>query len=146
MKRVDPNDESTFKTCVIRSALRLLTIPKRLIARELDTNQCCHEDAFAIKLALEEALSNAVKHGNQGDSSKKVMIRWAITADRVVIIVRDEGPGFEPTQVPDPTSPDRLPVPNGRGIMLMRAYMDEVRYRDHGKEVYFAKCCRNKKS
>ena len=88
---------------------------------------------------MEEAFTNAIKHGNRCDASKTVTVRYAVNMEMVAIIVRDEGNGFIPDDVPDPTSPDRLPVPSGRGIMLLRAYMDKVEYRDHGRELYFMK-------
>jgi len=130
-----------FKTCVIRSDVRQICLPRLAIVRELQKCRYREEDIFALKLAIEEAIANAVKHGNQGDSSKTVTVRFAITPERSVIIVRDEGGGFHPDEVPDPTLPERLPLPNGRGIMLMRAYMDEVSYRDQGREVVFVKRC-----
>lgn len=139
MTRVDPNNEATFKTQIIKSTLASLCGPKRAILAEVKERGYSEDAAFAIKLALEEALTNAVKHGNCNDESKRVIVRYAITDAKAVIIVRDEGCGFNPEDVPDCTCADRLPVPNGRGIMLIRAYMDEVRYRDHGREVYFAK-------
>jgi len=139
MTVVDPDNEATFDVCVIPSDLRETCVPKRAIVAELERLSFDEEATFAIKLALEEALTNAVKHGNRNDATKTVTVRYAITADKAVVIVRDEGVGFLPENVPDCTSPDRLRVPNGRGIMLMRAYMDEVCYRDRGREVYFVK-------
>ena len=56
-----------------------------------------------------------------------------------MIVIRDEGNGFAPEEVPDPTAPERIPLPSGRGIMLMRTYMDEVSYRDNGREVRVVK-------
>lgn len=139
MTVVDPNNESTFHVCVVPSDLREINLPKQTILSELDRHQYSEESIFGIKLALEEALTNAVKHGNRSDPDKKVIVRYAVTSDRMVVIVRDEGGGFLPENVPDCLSPDRLPVPNGRGILLMKAYMDEVCYRDKGREVYFMK-------
>lgn len=139
MPEVDPNNEATFHVCVIKSDLAETCRPKKLILSELERFGFSEESVFGIKLALEEALTNAVKHGNCCDPTKSVTVRYAVNEEKVVVIVRDEGCGFEPEKVPDCTSPERLPVPNGRGIMLMRAYMDEVCYRDHGREVYFAK-------
>ncbi len=139
MTVLDPNDESTFNVCVVPSDLREINLPKQTILSELDRCQYTEEAKFGIKLALEEALTNAVKHGNRNDPDKKVIVHYAVTSDRMVVIVRDEGGGFLPETVPDCLSPDRLPVPNGRGILLMRAYMDEVCYRDRGREVYFMK-------
>ncbi len=139
MTEVDPQDEATFSVCVINSDLEEVDIPKRAILDEVRRCRFCEDATFAIKLALEEALTNAVKHGNCCDPSKKVTVRYAVTEEMAIVIVRDEGPGFIPEEVPDPTVPTRLPVPSGRGIMLLRAYMDKVEYRDHGREVYFMK-------
>lgn len=95
--------------------------------------------AFAIKLSLEEALTNAVKHGNRNDPSKTVIIRYYVAADRTVIMVRDEGPGFTPEQVPDPTADENLERPNGRGLMLMQSYMTQVTFNERGNEVWMLK-------
>lgn len=143
MTAVDPDNESTFEVCVIGSDPQQSCIPKSRILDELRRCAFPEEAIFAVRLALEEALCNAFNHGNQQDSSKPVTVRFAVTTEKAVIIVRDEGAGFSPAEVPDPTDPDRLPLPNGRGIMLMRAYMDEVEYRDNGREVCFVKhrCC-----
>ena len=97
------------------------------------------EAIFAIKLTLEEAVTNSIKHGNKCDPNKKVTVRYFVDERQVVVFVRDEGPGFNPEAVPDPTSPDRLSLPNGRGILLMRAYMDGVEYRENGREICFLK-------
>lgn len=139
MTEVDPDNEATFHVCVIKSDQRETEIPKKAILEEVQHCRFCPEAQFAIKLALEEALTNAVKHGNQCDCSKNIIVRYAVTPQKAVVIVRDEGCGFMPDDIPDPTTPDRLPLPDGRGIMLLRAYMDEVVYRDHGREVYFVK-------
>ncbi|HNQ23302.1 MAG TPA: ATP-binding protein [Phycisphaerae bacterium] len=139
MGGVDPKDESTFPSWVVPSDPKETVRPKEVILQEMEARGFSKDEAFAVKLALEEAFSNAIKHGNRCDSAKSILIRYAVSAERVVVIVRDEGGGFEPEQIPDPTHPDRLPLPNGRGIMLMRAYMDEVCYRDHGREVYMVK-------
>jgi serine/threonine-protein kinase RsbW len=138
MTEVDPDNEATFHVCVIKSDQRETEIPKKAILQELDRCRFGADAQFAIKLALEEALTNAVKHGNACDPSKDITVRYAVTPEKAVFVVRDEGGGFIPEQILDPTTPERLPLPEGRGIMLMRAYMDEVIFRDHGREVYFA--------
>jgi len=140
MTKVDPDNKADFKVCVIKSDRAAVHIPKQAILKALKRCGYCEEATFAVKLALEEALTNALKHGNKNDRSKTITIRYAINQERAAISVRDEGNGFTPEKVPDPTAPERLAVPSGRGIMLMRAYMDEVCYRDHGREVYFVKC------
>ena len=139
MTESDPANEEAFEVCEIPSDLREACTPKDTILKKLQ--ECGYSDdaTFAVKLALEEALCNAVKHGNRCDESKTITVKYSVNAERAAIIVRDEGGGFSPEKVPDCTAPDRVPLPNGRGIMLIRSYMDEVEYRDNGREVYFVK-------
>ena len=139
MTNPDPDNEATFHVCVIKSDQRETEIPKRAVGKELRRFRFGKSATFSIKLALEEALTNAVKHGNRNDPSKSITVRYAVNKEKAVIIVGDEGNGFPSSKVPDPTTPERLPLPRGRGIMLIRAYMDEVRYRDSGREIYFVK-------
>ena len=87
---------------------------------------------FAIRLALEEALANAFKHGNKNDPSKKVTLDYRVDDDRIEIAVADEGEGFDPSTVPDPTEGERLEIPTGRGIVLMKSFMSEVLYEPPG--------------
>ena len=100
-------------------------------------------DIFAIKLAVEEALVNAIKHGNQMDQRKKVHIIYHILPERFEIHITDEGTGFDPGDVPDPTTPECLERPCGRGLMLMRHYMNEVLYNERGNSVRMSKQRRN---
>lgn len=90
---------------------------------------------FAIRLALEEALTNAFKHGNAGDPDKQVVLECRVDDERVEIEVEDEGPGFDWQGLPDPTADENLQVPTGRGIFLMRAYMSEVAFEPPGNRV-----------
>lgn len=123
----------------IPSTLRAAREPEDVILQEAEALGYSEETLFAVKLALEEAMTNAVKHGNGCDPRKHVKVRYLVTEEKIEVIVEDEGRGFKPDGVPDPTTPDRLPLPNGRGIMLMRAYMDNVHYRRNGTEVYMMK-------
>ena len=97
------------------------------------------EAVFAIRLALDEALVNAVKHGNQEADDKSVHIDFSIDANRATFVIRDEGPGFDPDALPDPTALENLSRPSGRGVMLMRAYMTEVGFNPSGNEVTLVK-------
>ncbi|MCX5677248.1 MAG: ATP-binding protein [Planctomycetota bacterium] len=94
---------------------------------------------FAIRLAFEEALVNAMKHGNRMDPERKVTLAYRVSPECVEIRVRDEGTGFDAGCVPDPTTDENLQRPCGRGIMLMRSYMDTVRFACRGKEVQMVK-------
>lgn len=90
---------------------------------------------FALRLALEEALSNAILHGNRSNPQKNVTVRYQVDSGRVVIEVEDQGQGFDPEAVPDPTRTENLEIPAGRGIILMRAYMTEVQFAAPGNRV-----------
>ena len=91
---------------------------------------------FAIKLAFEEALMNAFHHGHRGlGDDAEVRVEYAVTPREVVIRVEDQGPGFDPDSVPDPTLDENLALPSGRGIMLMRAYMTAVEHNETGNRV-----------
>jgi serine/threonine-protein kinase RsbW len=96
-------------------------------------------DIFGIKLALEEAVVNAIKHGNQMDRAKKVRIAYRVSTERFDVLVVDEGRGFDPSDVPDPTAVENLERACGRGLMLMRHYMTEVVYNERGNSVYMSK-------
>jgi serine/threonine-protein kinase RsbW len=101
---------------------------------------CDPGSEFAIELALREALANAVLHGNREDSKKKVHVRCECEKDLgVLLVVRDEGPGFDPGTVPDPTAPENLDAEHGRGILLMKQFMDEIHYESGGTEVHMRK-------
>jgi len=136
---VDSHQEDEFKVIEIQSTLAEAKRPESLILKEIESSGYDEDSTFAIKLALEEAMTNAVRHGNCGDSNKKVRVRYVVTPKHVVICVRDEGEGFCPDNIPDPTTPDRLSLPCGRGIMLIRAYMNEVEYRENGREICMTK-------
>lgn len=124
---------------VVPSDLRSAKQPEQRIMLELQRLGYDEQAIFAIKLALEEALTNAIKHGNRCDASRRLTIRYAVRADRTVIAVADEGPGFAPELLPDPTADENLELPNGRGIMLMYAYMSKIRFNDQGNEVWMLK-------
>lgn len=94
---------------------------------------------FAINLALEEALTNAIKHGNRLDPKKKVRIEAKVTSKRVEIVVEDEGPGFDRDEVADPTCEENLEKCSGRGILLMEAYMSRVTWDRGGRRVRMVK-------
>ena len=94
---------------------------------------------FAIRLSIDEAVTNAIRHGNGQDPHKQVVIEYEVGADRVTVRVCDEGPGFAPDELPDPTAEENLIRTHGRGVMLMNAYMTEVSFNDRGNCVTLVK-------
>jgi len=105
-------------------------IEQALLAQQYD-----EREVFSIKLALEEALINAIKHGNQMDRGKKVSIRYRIHSERFDVRIIDEGTGFNPEDVPDPMAVENLERPCGRGLLLIRHYMTEVVYHPPGNRL-----------
>lgn len=94
-----------------------------------------------ISMAVREAMINAVLHGNAYDPGKKVNLTFEQTAQELTVTIIDEGHGFVPEEVPDPLAPENLLKQSGRGIFLMRAFMDEVRFRklNPGTEIILIK-------
>jgi len=92
-------------------------------------------DCFGVRLSLEEALVNAIKHGNRMDPDKKVYIACELTEDEVRVVIEDQGDGFKIEEVPDPTEDNNLEKPGGRGIMLIRSFMTGVGYNDKGNRL-----------
>lgn len=84
--------------------------------------------AFGIDIAVREAVTNAMVHGNQEDETKSVEILFNCLGNALEIEVRDQGEGFDPSRVPDPTDPVNILKTSGRGIFLMRSFMDEVEW------------------
>lgn len=85
----------------------------------------------AVDLAIRESVANAVKHGNKFDDTKNVEVKFADVDDGFEITVRDHGTGFAITDIPDPTNPENLLKANGRGILFMNSFMDEVNWENH---------------
>jgi len=84
--------------------------------------------AFGIDMAVREAVTNAMVHGNQEDETKSVEVILSCLDDALEIEIRDQGEGFDPANVPDPTEPANILKPSGRGIFLMRTFMDQVEW------------------
>ena len=110
------------------------------VATNMSAAGYASRDVFAVRLALEEAVINAIKHGHQGDSRKAVRVRYRVTNERVLIDVEDEGPGFDPGKVADPLCPENLDRSTGRGLLLMRHYMTWVKHGARGNRVSLCKC------
>lgn len=96
-------------------------------------------EIFGIRLAFEEAIVNAIKHGNRLDDRKQVHVICSSTCEKIWIRVTDQGQGFKPEEVPDCTDAQHIDAPNGRGIMLMRNFMSCVEYSQAGRVVTMEK-------
>lgn len=88
-----------------------------------------------IMIAVTEAVNNAIKHGNRFDKSKNVALSLSLQESLIKFIIMDEGEGFDYKNLPDPTAPENLEKPGGRGIFLMKHLSDEVTFKDEGKVV-----------
>lgn len=97
------------------------------------------EAIFAIHLSLEEALTNAVRHGNKSDPAKTVSVEVLITPEKFDISITDQGSGFCPEMLPDPRLGENLYKTEGRGVLLIRSYMDMVEYSERGNCVHLVK-------
>lgn len=106
---------------------------------QLDKIEWLADELFGIHLAVEEALVNAIRHGNGEDLEKFVNVVCRVSPQRLRIEIEDEGSGFDPGEVPDPTEEDNLEVPSGRGIMLMKSFMTTVEYNQRGNQVVMEK-------
>ncbi len=106
---------------------------------ELECRGYCEHDCFCVRLALEESIINAIKHGNKFDAAKFVKIVATVSDVEANFLIEDEGPGFRPEEVPDPTADENLEKPSGRGVMLMRSFMSAVDYNQRGNRLTMSK-------
>lgn len=108
---------------------------QQLVAAGLQERGYDADSMFAVRLCLEEALVNGFRHGNRFQPGLVVRFWATIGDDEATFEVEDEGEGFDPAGVPDPTAEENLEIPSGRGVMLMRAYMSEVEYLGAGNRM-----------
>ena len=124
---------------VVASDLEEVQIVHSQLVELLKSNGYSDHDLFCIRLAVEEALVNAVTHGNQESSGKSIRFSCCVDSRCAKIEIEDEGCGFALDEVPDPTEDENLARPNGRGLMLMRSLMTTVRFNERGNQVALEK-------
>jgi serine/threonine-protein kinase RsbW len=124
---------------VVESKPSAIDVVNKQIIPNLEDNSFSEDDIFAVRLALEEAFMNAVRHGNKMDPGKKVRVDYLIGSNKVEIFITDEGKGFEPDTVPDPRIGDNLYKPEGRGLLLINSYMDIVEFKERGNCVHMVR-------
>ncbi len=119
----------------IESALEKVEDAVEQILCRVDANALPNEKFFGLRLALHEAIANAITHGNRNRPDLPVSIRYLRTPEHVEVTIRDQGNGFDCQAVPDPTQGANIFQCSGRGIYLMRRLVDSVDYNDRGNEV-----------
>ncbi|MFH1837183.1 MAG: ATP-binding protein [Candidatus Omnitrophota bacterium] len=136
-----------MKNIIANDSYLLKEESKKLIAL-LKSKGIDENIIFDIHVGFEEALRNAMIHGNKMEADKKVTIDIKIKEESIVISVEDEGDGFDPGEVPDPTLEENLLRDRGRGVYLITNLMDKVKYEDKGRcvimEKKFRKCPKKK--
>lgn len=136
------NTEASVVELVLESDLKNVEVAEEVARRVSGTAGFDEEDQHRIDMAVHETLINAIWHGNKNDPSKSVMLRFEIFRDRLEIRVRDQGSGYDPKHVPDPLKDENLLSSSGRGIFLIRTFMDEYRVESQagkGTEVILVK-------
>lgn len=109
----------------LESTLESVDNAEQIVLAEAQALGLDDDDLYRVGIAIRECMVNAVVHGNRYNSRKKVHLKVERTADRLTIVVGDEGEGFDPNAVPDPLAGENLLRGSGRGVMLMQSFMDE---------------------
>lgn len=135
MNAAASSQESFSGRFVLNNRREEIELAEQSVLKAVEQRQYDQTSVFAIRLALEEALSNAFKHGNKGDPYKTVRMECRVDSKLVLIDIEDQGEGFDPDSVPDPTEQENVEIPSGRGLTLMRAFMTEVMIHPPGNRV-----------
>src|SRR5215210_4204794 len=145
---------SPLRLCVRRSAVPSSGAAATLVTLRLPSDVNCIEEAvelvtrhclagheatkttqFRLRVVLSEALTNAIVRGNGEDRTKWVDIRAELVPESIRVSVTDEGPGFDPSAVPEPLTPEQLDEANGRGLYLIRKLVDAVQFNERGNSI-----------
>jgi serine/threonine-protein kinase RsbW len=125
---------------VVASTVEAISPVVDSLMQSLKTNCCPPEQEIAVEMALREALANAIVHGNHEDPHQKVRICCACDAKRgMLIVVKDQGEGFDPSKIPSPLAGPSILSEHGRGIYLINLLMDEVQFQKGGTEIRMRK-------
>ena len=119
----------------ISSKAENIILVERMIEDVCDLFNITEDYYGNILVAITEAVNNAIYHGNKANPNKTIDIAFKTHPDRVSFVVKDEGPGFDYNALPDPTNPENIEKPNGRGVFLMRNLADNVTFEDNGSKV-----------
>jgi len=123
------------RTLELPSVIENIAAVDNLLDEIIDTYRIGDEGEGSIRIALTEAVNNAISHGNRRDAEKMVRLTFRPSKKEMVFVIEDEGPGFDYDNLPDPTAPENLEQPNGRGVFLMRNLSDEIDFDETGATV-----------
>ncbi|MDR1270362.1 MAG: ATP-binding protein [Planctomycetaceae bacterium] len=98
-----------------------------------------NKEEFAVNMALEEALVNAIQHGNDSDPAKQVRFSCRLNDQRIYVRIEDEGSGFNPNTIPDPTDPEHIMIASGRGVLLIKNFVSRIQWNEKGNVLEFEK-------
>lgn len=126
---------SRVRICSLAEMMQLIDA----ILSTMDQTGHAEQDRFRVRLAVEEAVVNANKHGHQGDWSRPITVDYHVNQNGVVVEVEDEGGGFDPAQVPDPLAPENVERTSGRGLLLIRSFMTGICHNERGNRVCLCK-------
>jgi serine/threonine-protein kinase RsbW len=116
---------------VLPSRIEAVNMAASAAAEFVKRSALGEDAAFGVDMAVREAVTNAVLHGNRQDEAKAVEVGFKRSQSEIEITVRDEGEGFDPGSVADPTDPQNIMKTSGRGILFMRTFMDEIQWSRH---------------
>ncbi|MDR0336690.1 MAG: ATP-binding protein [Planctomycetaceae bacterium] len=109
------------------------------VMEQIKLSQWNNKEKFAVNMALEEALVNAIQHGNGSDPTKQVHFSCRLNGQRIYVRVEDEGSGFNPNEVPDPTDPEHIMIASGRGVLLIKSFVSRIQWNEKGNVLEFEK-------
>jgi serine/threonine-protein kinase RsbW len=119
------------------SDVGLVDAAVELFARHcFDGRHATRRTLFCLRVALAEALANAIQFGNESDPAKTVQVHADLFVDHIRLRVSDEGPGFDPSLVPDPRDPEKLESPCGRGLFIIRHLVERVEFNEKGNTIW----------
>jgi serine/threonine-protein kinase RsbW len=128
-------DIPTMQSIDFPSRAENVHLVERMIDNVCEEHQVSEDHYGNILIAMTEAVNNAIHHGNSLNESKKTTVCCDVEESKIKFIVTDEGPGFNFDDLPDPTAPENIENPNGRGIFLMKNLADEINFEDEGRRV-----------
>jgi serine/threonine-protein kinase RsbW len=122
------NNSKLKADLVLASRFENIEVAERVLVDLCQRARCSEDEEYWLVTAVREAVANAVRHGNKQDPDTVVRVAYAIEDSTITIRVEDEGQGFDLAEVPDPTAPENLLRPNGRGIFYMQQFMNTVEF------------------